>query len=106
MLVTPIPKLNAHIHEAICAGVAPSDAAAEKIIAAELENPTSTATKPAITADGETSRQNDGLTVKPYRPRLSLQGAVLVAQRRQAHFDHLCHTRRHQDQASYRCRSS
>jgi hypothetical protein len=51
MLVSPMPRPSAQIHDAVCAGVAPSAAAAWKTITTELVKPTSTATKPATTAD-------------------------------------------------------
>src|SRR5687767_855374 len=55
MLVTAIPIPSAHNQEAVCAGVADKFWAAWKISATELVNPTSTATKPAVTADSEKS---------------------------------------------------
>ena len=51
----PIPRPNAHIHELICAGVAPSPVAAWNTMATELVKPTRTATKPAVVADTEMS---------------------------------------------------
>ena len=53
----PMPRPSAHIHELICAGVAPSAVAAWKTIATELVKPTSTATKPAVAAGSDRSRQ-------------------------------------------------
>jgi len=47
MQVTPIAMPSAHIHELICAGVAPAASAAWKTMAAELVKPTRTVTKPA-----------------------------------------------------------
>lgn len=52
---SPMPRPSAHIHELICAVLAPSAVAARKTIATELVKPTSTATKPAVTANSETS---------------------------------------------------
>jgi hypothetical protein len=54
-----MPQPSAHIHDAACAGVAPSDCAAWKTIATELVKPTSTATKPAVTAERETSETRE-----------------------------------------------
>ena len=48
-----------HIHELICAGVAPSAVAAWNTIATELVKPTSTATKPAVNAAALRSLKND-----------------------------------------------
>jgi hypothetical protein len=48
MLVRPMPRPRAPIHEAISAGVACSVRAAWRTITAELVKPTRTATKPAI----------------------------------------------------------
>jgi hypothetical protein len=45
-----MPSPKAHIHELICAGVAPKLVAAWKTMATELVKPTSTATKPAVPA--------------------------------------------------------
>ena len=56
MQVTPMPMPSAHIHEAVCAGVASSVCAAWNTIAAVLAKPTSTVTKPAATADSDWSR--------------------------------------------------
>ena len=56
MQVRPMPMPSAHIHEAVCAGVAPSACAAWNTIAAELAKPTSTVTKPAATAASDWSR--------------------------------------------------
>jgi hypothetical protein len=50
-----MPKPSAHIQEAVCASLAPRACAAEKTMAAELVNPTSTATKPATTVDRDAS---------------------------------------------------
>ena len=58
-VVRPMPQPSAHIHEAACAGEAPSDCAAWNTIATELVKPTSTATKPAVTAENETSPSRD-----------------------------------------------
>ena len=55
----PMPRPSAHIHELICAGVAPSAVAAWNTIATELVKPTSTATKPAVAAESEKSRKTD-----------------------------------------------
>ena len=55
MLVRPVPTPSAHIQEVICSGVAPRPCAAWNTIATELVNPTSTAMKPATTAENETS---------------------------------------------------
>jgi hypothetical protein len=46
-----MPRPSAHIHEVICAGVAPKACAAWNTSATELVKPTSTATKPAVKAD-------------------------------------------------------
>ena len=46
---------SAHIHEAVCAGVASSVCAAWNTIAAVLAKPTSTVTKPATRAETEKS---------------------------------------------------
>ena len=54
----PMPTPSAHIHELICAGVAPSAVAAWNTIATELVKPTSTATKPALAAERDRSRRN------------------------------------------------
>ncbi len=54
-LVSPMPRPRAQIHELVCAGVAPSAAAAWKTMTTELVKPTSTATKPATAADSEKS---------------------------------------------------
>ena len=48
---------SAHIHEAICASLAPSARAASNTITAELVKPTSTVTKPATIAGIDRSRQ-------------------------------------------------
>src|SRR5690606_23829425 len=56
MQVAPMPSPSAHIHEAVCPGVAPIACAAWNTIAAELAKPTSTVTKPAAMADAELSR--------------------------------------------------
>ena len=55
--VMPMPRPSAHIHDVVCAGVAPSACAAAKTMATELVKPTSTATKPATTADSDRSFQ-------------------------------------------------
>ena len=55
MLVSPVPTPSAHIHDVICAGVAPRPCAAWNTIATELVKPTSTAMKPATMAESETS---------------------------------------------------
>ena len=52
-LVQPMPRPSAQIHDAVCAGVAPSAAAAWKTMTTELAKPTSTATKPATSADSD-----------------------------------------------------
>src|SRR5690606_24235519 len=57
MQVAPMPRPSAHIHEAVCAGVAPIACAAWNTIATELAKPTSTVTRPAATADTDWSRQ-------------------------------------------------
>ena len=54
-LVPPMPKPSAHIQDAVCASLAPKACAAEKTMAAELVNPTRTATKPATTVDRDAS---------------------------------------------------
>ena len=54
----PIPKPNAHIHEVMISGVALNASAAWKTMATELVKPTSTATKPAVKADGLRSLKN------------------------------------------------
>ena len=54
-LLAPMPRPRAQIQEAVCAGVAPKAWAAAKTMATELVKPTSTATKPATTADTERS---------------------------------------------------
>ena len=53
----PMPSPSAHIHEVICAGVAPNACAAWNTMATELVKPTSTATKPAVAAERFTSRR-------------------------------------------------
>jgi hypothetical protein len=53
----PMPNPRAHIHEVICAGVAPNACAAWNTMATELVNPTNTATNPAVAADTLRSRQ-------------------------------------------------
>ena len=53
-----MPRPSAHIHEVVCAGVAPSACAAAKTMTTELVKPTSTATKPATTAETERSFQS------------------------------------------------
>lgn len=55
MLVSPVPMPSGHIHDEISAGVAPSACAAWNTTATELVNPTSTAMKPATTAENERS---------------------------------------------------
>ncbi len=55
MLVRPVPTPSAHIHEVVCSGVAPRPCAAWNTMATELVKPTSTAMKPATTAENETS---------------------------------------------------
>src|SRR5579862_2838680 len=74
MLVTPVPTPSAQIHEVVCAVVAPSACAAWNTTATELVNPTSTAMKPATTADTEIS-----LSMGPAYPTLAPR---VVAQRR------------------------
>ena len=54
----PMPRPSAHIQDVICAGVAWKAFAACNTIATELVNPTSTATKPAVTADRLRSLKN------------------------------------------------
>ncbi len=49
---SPMPIPSAHIHEAIISGVATKACAAWKTMATELVKPTSTATKPAVKAEG------------------------------------------------------
>ena len=46
-----MPRPSAQIHEVVWAGVAPKACAAAKTMTTELVKPTSTATKPATTAD-------------------------------------------------------
>ena len=55
--VTPMPRPSAQIHDVAWAGVAPSACAAANTITTELVKPTSTATKPATTAESDASRQ-------------------------------------------------
>ena len=52
---SPMPRPSAHIHELICAGVAPSTVAAWNTMPTELVKPTSTATKPAVAAERDRS---------------------------------------------------
>ena len=54
----PMPQPRAHIHELICAGVAPKAWAAWNTRATELVTPTNTATKPALSADRLKSLKN------------------------------------------------
>src|SRR5258705_11203430 len=68
MQVSPMPRPRARIHELTWAGVAPTAPAAWKTITAELANPTSTVTKPAVTADADRSRARD--TRPLYTPRV------------------------------------
>jgi hypothetical protein len=49
---SPMPSPRAHIQDAISAGVALNASAAWKTIATELVKPTSTATNPAVKAEG------------------------------------------------------
>ena len=49
MQVTARPTPSESIHDPICAGVAPTAAAAWKTMTAELVKPTRTATNPAVT---------------------------------------------------------
>ena len=55
---SPMPSPSAHIHEVICAGVAPKACAAWNTMATELVKPTSTATKPAVKAERLRSLKN------------------------------------------------
>ncbi|OIQ71219.1 hypothetical protein GALL_471670 [mine drainage metagenome] len=55
---SPMPRPSAHIQEVMSSGVAPKASAAWNTIATELVKPTSTATKPAVTAEGERSLKN------------------------------------------------
>ncbi|WLA03068.1 hypothetical protein MO330_00730 [Xanthomonas translucens] len=54
-----MPSASAHIHDAICAREASSVRAAWNTITAELAKPTSTVTKPAISAGSEASRHRE-----------------------------------------------
>ena len=54
----PMPTPSAHIQDVMISGVALKACAAWKTIATELVKPTSTATKPAVTADGLRSLKN------------------------------------------------
>ena len=58
IVVSPMPRPRAQIHDVACAGVAPRACAAANTITTELVKPTSTATKPATTAATEKSRTN------------------------------------------------
>src|SRR5258705_10018931 len=78
MQVSPMPRPRARIHELTWAGVAPTAPAAWKTITAELANPTSTVTKPAVTADTDRSRARD--TRPLYTPRVR---AYLLSRLRQ-----------------------
>src|SRR5258705_3479966 len=78
MQVSPMPRPRARIHELTWAGVAPTAPAAWKTITAELANPTSTVTKPAVTADADRSRARD--TRPLYTPRVR---AYLLSRLRQ-----------------------
>lgn len=53
-----MPNPSAHIQDAINSGVALKASAAWKTIATELVKPTSTATKPAVKAEGLRSLKN------------------------------------------------
>jgi hypothetical protein len=66
--VMPMPRPSAHIHEVVCAGVAPSAWAAAKTMTTELVKPTSTATKPAITADSDRSLHSRRIRSRPWSP--------------------------------------
>ena len=59
-----MPRPSAQIQDVACAGVAPKAAAAWKTMTTELVKPTSTATKPATSDDGEKSFN------APMRPRI------------------------------------
>ncbi len=61
----PMPRPRAHIHEVICAGVAPKACAAWNTMAMELVNPTSTATKPAVAEDRLRSLKNRMARIVP-----------------------------------------
>src|SRR5258706_16098521 len=63
-----MPSPSAHIQELICAAVAPSAVAAWNTMATELVNPTSTATKPAVTADKDKSEARTFIVPKPTKP--------------------------------------
>src|SRR5258705_4036833 len=68
MPASPMPRPSARTHELTGAGAAPPAPGAGKTITAELANPTSTVTKPAVTADADRSRARD--TRPLYTPRV------------------------------------
>jgi hypothetical protein len=81
--VSIIARPNAHSHEAVSAGVAPSARAAWKTMIAELVKPTRTATKPATTEDIEKSRRTRNAHPSSHENdvehRTTTDGAALVA---------------------------
>ncbi len=65
MHVSPMPTPSASIHDPSWAALAPTAPAAWKTMADALAKPTSTVTKPATTAEAETSRRSDMARAPP-----------------------------------------